>query len=79
MSVALCGYKTWYITFREEHRLNVFENKVLEEYPTTIKMRGDWRNLHNDELYCLHGSSIIVRMILYRRFDVGRKCSQGGG
>jgi hypothetical protein len=25
----LCGYETWPLTLREEHRLRVFENRVL--------------------------------------------------
>jgi hypothetical protein len=29
MSVALYGYETWSLTLREEHRLGVFENRVL--------------------------------------------------
>jgi hypothetical protein len=27
----LHGYETWYLTLREEHRLRVFENRVLEK------------------------------------------------
>jgi hypothetical protein len=27
--VVLCGCDTWYLTLREEHRLRVFENRVL--------------------------------------------------
>ena len=27
--VVLCGCETWSLTLREEHRLRVFENKVL--------------------------------------------------
>jgi hypothetical protein len=30
-SVVLCGYETWSLTLREEHRLRVFENRVLRE------------------------------------------------
>jgi len=29
LSVLLCGCETWSLTFREEHRLRVFENRVL--------------------------------------------------
>jgi hypothetical protein len=29
LSVVLCGYETWSLTLREEHRLRVFENRVL--------------------------------------------------
>jgi len=38
---------------REEHRLRVFENRVLRRIfgPKRDKVTGDWRKLHNDELY----------------------------
>ena len=29
LPVLLCGCETWSLTLREEHRLRVFENKVL--------------------------------------------------
>jgi hypothetical protein len=29
LPVVLCGCETWSMTLREEHRLRVFENKVL--------------------------------------------------
>jgi hypothetical protein len=29
LSVVLCGCETWSLTLREEHRLRVFENRVL--------------------------------------------------
>jgi hypothetical protein len=35
--VLLYGYETWSLIFREEHRLRVFENRVLREY---LDLRG---------------------------------------
>jgi hypothetical protein len=29
LPVLLYGYETWYLTLRKEHRLRVFENRVL--------------------------------------------------
>jgi len=29
LPVVLYGFETWYLTLRNEHRLRVFENKVL--------------------------------------------------
>jgi hypothetical protein len=29
LAVVLYGYKTWFVTLREEHMLNVFQNRVL--------------------------------------------------
>jgi len=31
LSVVLCGCETWPLTLREEHRLKVFENRVLRK------------------------------------------------
>jgi hypothetical protein len=37
---------------REEHRLRVFENRVLRRIfgPKRDEVRGDWRKPHNEEL-----------------------------
>jgi hypothetical protein len=32
LPVVLYGCETWCLTLREEHRLRVFENRVLREY-----------------------------------------------
>jgi hypothetical protein len=44
------GCETWSLTLREEHRLRVFENRVLRRIfgPTTDEVIGDWRKLHNE-------------------------------
>jgi hypothetical protein len=38
---------------REEHRLRVFENRVLRRIfgPKWDKVRKEWRKLHNEELH----------------------------
>jgi len=39
------------LTLREEHRLRVFENRVLRIYGAQMdKVTGEWRKLHNEEL-----------------------------
>jgi hypothetical protein len=68
LSVILYGCETWSLTFREERRLRVFENRVLKRifWPK----RGEevsWRKFHNDELHSLYSSPNIVRMIKSRR------------
>jgi hypothetical protein len=30
LHVVLCGYETWSLTLRKEHRLRVFENRMLK-------------------------------------------------
>jgi hypothetical protein len=53
---------------REEHRLRVFENRVLRRIlGSKREENGTWRKLHNDELYSLYSSPNIVRMISSRR------------
>jgi hypothetical protein len=49
---------------REEHRLRVFENRVLRRiFGPKRKEDGSWRKLHNDELHSLYSSLNIVRVI----------------
>jgi hypothetical protein len=57
------------LTLREEHRLRVFENRVLRRIfePKTDEVTGGWRKLHNEELYGLYSSPSIVRVIKARR------------
>jgi hypothetical protein len=43
---------------REECRLRVFENKVLRRIfgPKRDEVTGEWRRLHNKELYAVYSS-----------------------
>jgi hypothetical protein len=53
---------------RNEHRLRVFENRVLRRiFGPKRDEDGSWRKLHNDELHNLYSSSKIVRVIKSRR------------
>jgi hypothetical protein len=56
------------LTLREEHRLRVFENRVLRRIfgPKRDEMTGGWRKLHNEELHNLYSSPSIIRMIKSR-------------
>ena len=62
------GCETWLLTLREEHRLRVFENRVLRKIsgPKRREVTGEWRKLHNEELHDLYSSN-IVRVIKSRR------------
>jgi hypothetical protein len=49
---------------REEHRLRVFENRVLRRiFGPKREEDGWWRKLHNDELHSLYSSPNILRVI----------------
>jgi hypothetical protein len=53
---------------KEEHRLRVFENRVLRKiFGPKREEGGSWRKLHNDELHDLYSSPNIVRVIKSRR------------
>jgi hypothetical protein len=57
------------LTLREEHRLRVFENRVLRRIfgPKRDEVTGGWRKLHNEDLHGLYSSCSIVRVIKARR------------
>jgi hypothetical protein len=53
---------------REEHRLRVFENRLLRRiFGPKREEDGCWRKLHNDELHSLYSSPNIVKVITLRR------------
>jgi hypothetical protein len=53
----------------EEHRLRVFENRVLRRIfgPKRDEVTGEWRKLHSEELNSLYSSPDIIRQIKSRR------------
>jgi hypothetical protein len=59
------GCETWSVTLREEHRLRVFENRVLRGIfgPKGDEVTGEWRKLHGGELHNLYSSPDIIRQI----------------
>jgi hypothetical protein len=67
--VVMYGCETWSLTVREEHRLQVFENRVLTRIfgLKRDEVTGKWRRLHNEELCDLYSSPSIIRIIKLRR------------
>jgi hypothetical protein len=64
LPVVLYGCETWSVTLREEHRLKVFENRVLRKiFGPEREEDGLCKKLHNDELQSLYSSPNIVRVI----------------
>jgi hypothetical protein len=70
----LYGCETWSLTLWEEHKLSVFENRVLRKIfgPKRNEVTGEWRKLHNEELHILYSSSYIIRQIKSRRMRWAR-------
>jgi hypothetical protein len=72
LPVVMYGCETWSLTLGEEHRLRVFENKVLRRiFGPKRDEDGLWRKLHN-ELHSLYSSPNIVRVIKSRRMRWAR-------
>jgi hypothetical protein len=69
LPVVLYRCETWSLTLREEHRLRVFENRVLRRIfgPNTDEVTEEWRKLHNVELHNLYSSPDTIRQIKSRR------------
>jgi hypothetical protein len=69
LPIVLYGCETWSLTLREEHRLRVFENRVLRRIfgPNRDEVTEEWRKLHNGELHNLYISPVILRQIELRR------------
>jgi hypothetical protein len=79
--VVLYGCDTWSITLREEHRLRVFENRVLGRIfgPKRDEVTGGWRKLHNEEQHDLYSSPSIIRVIKARRMGWAGHVARIGG
>jgi hypothetical protein len=86
LPVVLYGCETWSLTLREEHRLRVYENRVLRGIfgPKRDEVTGECRKLHNEELQILYSSPNIIRQIKSRRMRwaghvarIGEECVQG--
>ena len=69
------------VTLREEHRLRVFEKKVLRIFgPKRDKVTVEWKKLHNEEL-----NDLRVLLTKYyssdqiKKNEMGRTCNTYGG
>ena len=69
MPVIVYGCESWSTTLANEHKLRVFENKVLRKIygPKRDEITGEWRRLHNEELQGLYVSPDIIRIMKSQR------------
>jgi hypothetical protein len=70
------------LILRKEHRLRLFENRVLRNIigPKRDKITGEWRRLHNKGLYDLFSSLHIIPVIKSRRIRwAGHVASMAAG
>jgi hypothetical protein len=70
LPVVLYGCETWSLTFREECRLRVYENKALRRIlrPKRDEVTGEWRKLHKK----YHADDKV------KKTEMGRVCSTYG-
>ena len=68
MPVVLYGCEIGLLTLWEEHRLRVFENRMLRRIlvPKWDEVTGEWRKLHNEELTDFYSSPNTVWVIKSR-------------
>jgi hypothetical protein len=74
----LYGFETWSLALRDEHKVRVFENRVLSRIfgPQREDLAGGWRTLHNEELHNLNASPNI--MVTQAEDEMGGTCSAHG-
>ena len=63
--VVVYGCKTWSLKLREKRKVRVFENRALKRIfgSKRYELTGEWKRLHNGELYYLLILPNIIRVI----------------
>jgi hypothetical protein len=71
--------ETWSLTLREEHRLRVFENRVVRIFgPKRDEVTGGRRTLHKEELRALLSLPSVITMITSRRMRWAKHVARMG-
>jgi hypothetical protein len=69
LNLVLYGCQKWFLTKREEHKLRLFQNRVLRRIFGSKRdgLTGGWRKLHKEEFHNLYSSACIIGIIKSRR------------
>jgi hypothetical protein len=81
LPVVLYGCEFWALTLREEHRLWVFESRVLRRTfgPKRREVTGEWRKLYNEDLRDLYSLPSVIIIIKSRRMRWADHVARMGG
>ena len=71
-SLLTYGSETWVLSKQDEHRLSIFECKILRRIYGPLMDRGSWRIRTNQELYQLCGENDIVKFCMLSRLRCAR-------
>jgi len=69
------GCENWWLVFSEERRQIVYESRVVKRilWHRRDEATDEWRRLQNVELYELHCSPNIIRVLKLRRTEWARR------
>jgi hypothetical protein len=80
LPVVSCGYETWSLTLREEHKLLMIENRVLRKVfgPKRGEVTGVWKKLLNEGRHVMHCLPDHVRVNTERRMSWAERVENMG-
>jgi hypothetical protein len=77
LDTILLECEMWSLTVRGEHKLQIFEEKVLKTYLELWKLKESFKVLQNEEFCFLNRSSSAVRRVKHRELRTGHVARNG--